>query len=162
MPQLRRRGTHPPLRRQARRYRQAGHWLPSQTATEHIDAISTGGSREALVDNDSVWTYAQLGAAVDNVRGILARAEVTADDAVLILAPVDFRIQELCRQITVVRHDLHSIGPGLRQAPRSGAVTIHDIGNEFGGELSRHEAKALRGRDRCGKRGLHQAAPSPQ
>ena len=88
MPQLRRRGTHPPLRRQARRYRQAGHWLPSQTATEHIDAISTGGSREALVDNDSVWTYAQLGAAVDNVRGILARAEVTADDAVLILAPL--------------------------------------------------------------------------
>ncbi|MBJ7337205.1 class I adenylate-forming enzyme family protein [Mycolicibacterium sp.] len=83
-----RRGTHPPSPQESERYRQAGHWLPPRTAAEHVLDLSTGGSRTAVVDDASAWTYAQLAAAVDNVRGLLAQSDVTADDAVLIVAPL--------------------------------------------------------------------------
>lgn len=40
------------------------------------------------MDNDSNWTFTQLAAAVQKVRVSLARANVTADDAVLIITPL--------------------------------------------------------------------------
>jgi len=84
----RRQSTHPPAPAEAQRYRRAGYWLPAQSAAEHIDALSSGGPRTALVDNDSAWTYSTLGAAVAAVRGILTQAGVSAGDAVLIVAPL--------------------------------------------------------------------------
>jgi acyl-CoA synthetase (AMP-forming)/AMP-acid ligase II len=88
MQHLIRRGTHPATTQQAQRYRQAGYWLPPQTAAEHLEALSSGGSRTALTDNEQSWTYAQLSTAVENVGRLLTGAEVTADDCVLVVAPL--------------------------------------------------------------------------
>jgi acyl-CoA synthetase (AMP-forming)/AMP-acid ligase II len=85
---LRIKSTHPPSDDTAQGYRRAGNWLPAQTAAEHIGAISSGGSRTALVDNDSQWTFSELAAAVQSVRASLAQADVTTGDAVLIIAPL--------------------------------------------------------------------------
>jgi acyl-CoA synthetase (AMP-forming)/AMP-acid ligase II len=85
---LRIKSTHPPSDDTAQGYRRAGTWLPAQTAAEHIGAISSGGSRTALVDNVSQWTFSELATAVQSVRASLAQANVTAGDAVLIITPL--------------------------------------------------------------------------
>lgn len=80
--------TFPPSAHTAEGYRRAGHWLPAQTAAEHVNALSSGGSRKALVDNYSSWTFTELADAVQRVRASLAHAGVTIDDAVLIITPL--------------------------------------------------------------------------
>jgi acyl-CoA synthetase (AMP-forming)/AMP-acid ligase II len=85
---LRINSTRPPSDDTAQGYRRAGSWLPAQAAADHIGAISSGGSRTALVDNGSQWTFAELAAAVQSVRASLAQAGVTAGGAVLIIAPL--------------------------------------------------------------------------
>ena len=80
--------THPPSDDTAQGYRRAGNWLPAQTAAEHTGAIASGGSRTALVDKDSQWTFAELAAAVQRIRASLARANVTAGEPVLIVTPL--------------------------------------------------------------------------
>ncbi len=69
-------------------YRQAGYWLPARTVGQHVDALSSGGERVAVIDETSQWTYTQLVAATNGVRALLNRRGVRAGDTVLILAPL--------------------------------------------------------------------------
>jgi acyl-CoA synthetase (AMP-forming)/AMP-acid ligase II len=72
----------------AERYRQAGYWLPARPVAQHVDALSSGGERVALIDENSQWTYTQLVAATNGVRALLNQRGVKAGDTVLILAPL--------------------------------------------------------------------------
>jgi acyl-CoA synthetase (AMP-forming)/AMP-acid ligase II len=80
--------TRPPSADAAERYRQADYWIPARTVAQHVDALSSGGERVALIDETSRWTYTQLVTATNKVRALLCRRGVTAGDAVLILAPL--------------------------------------------------------------------------
>jgi acyl-CoA synthetase (AMP-forming)/AMP-acid ligase II len=72
----------------AERYRQAGYWLPARPVAQHVDALSSGGERVALIDETSQWTYTQLVTATNGVRALLNQRGVKAGDTVLILAPL--------------------------------------------------------------------------
>src|ERR1700690_2818840 len=80
--------TRPPSADAAERYRQAGYWHPAQTVAQHLDALSSGGERIALIDETSQRIYRQPVAATNSVRALLCRRGVTAGDTILILTPL--------------------------------------------------------------------------
>jgi acyl-CoA synthetase (AMP-forming)/AMP-acid ligase II len=53
-----------------------------------LAAIAAGGSRVALADDESQWTFDDLAAAIEYVADSLDQVKVTSDDAVLIIAPL--------------------------------------------------------------------------
>lgn len=89
-------GTHPPSPPAAAGFRAAGHW------TSAGPAALAASSRPALADGISEWTYADLDAAVARIRLALSRAGITAQDAVLVVAPL--RNEAVAAYLAVVRH----------------------------------------------------------
>ncbi len=52
-----------------------------------LDAVERGGNREAIVDGDHRWTWAEVGAAVEQATGAFLAAGIEVGDRVAIWAP---------------------------------------------------------------------------
>ncbi|MGK2317833.1 class I adenylate-forming enzyme family protein [Gordonia rhizosphera] len=81
-------GTAFPSTASVERYRAEGWWLPATTKTEAWTALTAGGDRTALIDENGEWTYDRLATAVVRIAEDLAASGCTAGDAVLIVAPL--------------------------------------------------------------------------